>query len=122
MEISKIGSWTITADGIIWSGQPDVDYLIHKDRLDKAGTGERENTYDWLIHMVEKTWLTRKDIYALNTAFIFALEYFKVGFSKEISFVETFKEQEKELKKKEFDSASFKIAPLHLEPREISFL
>jgi hypothetical protein len=72
--------------------------------------------------MVEKSWLTREDVYALNTAIIYALEYFKVGFKKDISFVKTFEMQEKELKEKEFDCDTFKITTLHHEPGDVSFL
>jgi hypothetical protein len=53
--------------------------------------------YDWLVHMVEKTWLTRTDIYALNTALIYAMEEFKIPFPDDLSFVATFNEQDKEL-------------------------
>ncbi len=56
--------------------------------------------YDWLVHLVEKTWLKREDIYALNTALVYALEYFGIGFIEGISFVKTFEEQNKELREK----------------------
>ena len=78
-----------------------LKYFIDKERLAKKGPGERANMYDWLVHMVEKTWLKREDIYALNTALIYSLEYFGIGFPSNISFVKTFEEQKKELKKKD---------------------
>lgn len=55
------------------------------------------NMYDWLVHMATKIWLKKEDIYTLNTAFIYSLEYFGVGFPHGISFVETFKEQSSEI-------------------------
>ena len=100
MEIFKIGNWTSTEEGILWSGKPEVDYFIPKDRLAITGPGNRANMYDWLVHLVEKTWLKKEDIYALNTAFVYSLEYFGVISTEGISFVKTFEEQNRELKSK----------------------
>jgi hypothetical protein len=96
----KIGNWLIDQEGIKWDGKPKTDYLIAKARLTEAGPQGRSKMYDWLVHMPEKTWLTRADIYALNTALIYAMEEFKIPFPKNLSFVETFEQQEKELKGK----------------------
>ena len=100
MEILRIGNWTITEEGICWNGKPKVDYMITKERLAETGSGARANTYDWMVHLVEKTWLKREDIYALNTAIVYSLEYFGIGFPEGISFVKTFEEQNKELQRK----------------------
>lgn len=91
----KIGNWLIKDDGINWDGDNSIDYFIAKNRLTETGTGERIKTYDWLLHMAEKTWITREDIYALNTALIYAMEEFKIPFPEDISFVQTFIEQDK---------------------------
>lgn len=96
MEVFKIGNWLVTVDGIEWGGE-EKEYFIEKERLLESGDGERENMYDWLIHLCGKGWLTDADIYELNTAFIFAMEYFKFDFSTH-SFGETLIEQQKELK------------------------
>jgi len=93
----KINNWLIDQTGIKWAGQPEIDYLIPKEELIKSGFGNRKNMYDWLVHMVEKTWLTRTDIYALNTALIYAIEEFKISFPEDLSFIATFNEQDKEL-------------------------
>lgn len=96
METYKIGNWLVTVDGIEWSGE-EKEYFIEKDRLLENGDGEMENTYDWLVHLCSKGWLTDADIYEFNSAFIYAMEYFKFDFSTR-SFIETLKEQQKELK------------------------
>jgi len=94
----KIGNWLIDEDCIRWNGESKINYKIKKDRL--LESGPRESIYDWLFHMPEKAWLSREDIYALNTAFIYALEYFEIQIPDEKSFVETFIEQEKRLEGK----------------------
>lgn len=100
MENIEIGNWLITKDGIIWNGSPKIDYFISKERIAEAGPDDRKEMYDFLVHLVEKTWITEKDIYALNTAFVFALEHFGIGFNTGLSFVKTFIEQQRELQDK----------------------
>lgn len=92
----KIGNWLIDQDGIKWDGVPKHTYEIAKGRI----TEERDNMFDWLVHMSEKTWLTREDIYALNTAFIYAIEEFGITVPPNMSFVETFLKQDNELRNK----------------------
>lgn len=91
-----IGNWEINQEGIEWKGETGRELIIDKERITEAGIGERENTYDWLIHLTEKSWLTRTDIYALNSAFIYAISLFELGLNSN-SFVKTFIEQEKQL-------------------------
>lgn len=95
----KIGNWLITDESIDWKGQPDNDYYIQIDRLLELDFGD-DKIFHWLTHMAEKTWLTREDIYALNTAFIYAIEYFKIKYDTG-SFIETLKYQQLILKDKE---------------------
>lgn len=97
MQIIKIGNWIIKDDGIHWAGQPETGLVIEKERLNEGGPGDRVEMYDWLVHLPTKTWLTNEDIYALNTALIYALEYFDIGFDNNLSFVKTFIEQQKEM-------------------------
>jgi hypothetical protein len=92
----KIGNWEINQSGIEWKGETGRELIIDRDRITESGFGERENTYDWLIHLTEKSWLTRIDIYALNSAFIYAISVFELDLNSN-SFVKTFIEQEKEL-------------------------
>ncbi len=98
----KIGNWEINQNGIEWKGKTGRELIIDKDRITETGVGARENTYDWLIHLTEKNWLTRNDIYALNSAFIYAISVFGLDLNSN-SFVKTFIEQEKELKFAEED-------------------
>lgn len=88
MEEIKIGNWIIKADGIHWNS-PINEYLIPKDELIVSGTGNREKMYDWLVHLPSKTWLSIEDVYALNTAFIAAMEYYNQDFESN-SFIKTF--------------------------------
>lgn len=94
MLLQQIGKWLITEEGIEWTG--GNEYFIDKDRILEAGPQNRQKMYDWLVHMTEKSWLSVEDIYALNTAFIYAIEYFNLSFDK-LSFVETLKLQEQQL-------------------------
>lgn len=92
-----IGKWEVTEEGIQWTG--DNEYFIDKDRLLESGPGSRSNMYDWLVHLPEKTWLSKEDIYALNTALVYAINYFGLDFHKN-SFVETIVLQQNQLKHK----------------------
>lgn len=95
----KIGNWLITEEGIAWDGQPKVNYQITKERILEGGSSGRINMYDWLVHIPSKTWTTETDIYALNTAFIYALAHYGLNFNTH-SFVETLIEQQDVLKDK----------------------
>lgn len=95
----KIGNWLINDEGIIWNG-PSGKYTITKERLTESGPEGRERMYDWLVHLPEKVWLTREDVYALNTALIFAMEAYNIPFPENLSFIETFIEQEDVMRRK----------------------
>lgn len=90
----KIGNWLIEEGWIKWDGSPKLDYFIEKKRITEPGPGDRNEMYDWLVHLVEKTWITREDIYALNTAIIYAMEAYGISFSNNLSFIKTFIEQD----------------------------
>jgi hypothetical protein len=103
--IINFGKWIVTTKGILW--KPKVNaYFIDCDRLWEARPDKQRDKFDWPLHLVEKTWLTESDIYQLNTAFSFALDYFKEllpdGDSK-LSLWKTFKEQQFLLKVKRED-------------------
>jgi hypothetical protein len=101
MPSQRIGNWEVSEAGVAWKGEPQLDYVITTERLTEAGPESRSNKYDWLVHLVEKTWLTETDIYALNTALIYAIEMSGQQFPKGLSFVETFKEQQMLLRRKQ---------------------
>jgi hypothetical protein len=104
----KIGNWLITEEGIEWNGTPKVEYLISKERMAEHGHSDRKNMYDFLVHLPEKAWIKKADVYTLNTALIYALEYFKIGFNTNLSFVETLNEQQKILQRKQEEKKSRK--------------
>ena len=89
----QIGNWLITADEIKWVGTPDVDYSISRDRLNEPGPDDRSTMYDWLVHLPAKTWVTKADVYTLNTAFVYAQTAWGIGQDPNMSFVDTFVEQ-----------------------------
>lgn len=84
----KIGNWEINIEGIVWKGN-QVEFLIPKEELSLLRRGGNERIYDWLSHPTTKQWINENDIYALNTAYVFAMEYFKINFHVG-SFVDTF--------------------------------
>lgn len=92
-----IGNWKVTDEGI--EHTTDEDVFIPKENLLEKGIAERANSYDWLIHLAGKTWLSVEDIYALNTAYIYAIDYFELDFNK-VSFVDTIKIQQAILRDK----------------------
>lgn len=90
----KIGNWQVISDGIEFTG--DNEYFIPKESLLERGSGERKNMYDFLVHLPTKSWLSVEDIYTLNTAYIYAINYFRLDLNK-LSFVETMILQQKQL-------------------------
>lgn len=97
----QIGNWLITAEGIEWTGGNGGNLLIPRQRIAEPGPPDRNHMYDWLVHLPTKPFLIEQDIFTLNTAIIYALEEYDIGFPAELSFVETFIEQQKELADKE---------------------
>lgn len=55
--------------------------------------------YDWLVHMPNKSWINKEDVYTLNTAFIYAMELYGLDFNIN-SFIKTLKEQQVEMRYK----------------------
>ncbi|NML55820.1 hypothetical protein [Chryseobacterium cheonjiense] len=99
MENFKIGNWLITDKGISWNKENELEYLIAKEDLAESGPQDRSNIYDWLVHMPTKSWINKEDVYALNTAFIYAMELYGFDFNTN-SFIETIKEQQVEMRLK----------------------
>lgn len=93
-KVMKFGNWRVDKYGIVWDGKSagrlPEEYDIHRGSLIEA----RGNVYACLVHMAWKTWTTREDIYALNTAFLYAMERFKIPFPESLSVVETLQEQD----------------------------
>lgn len=99
----KIGNWIINEDGICHQNCPDPEYIITPGILNQAGPQERSKMYDFMVHLPIKRWVSVEDIYTFNTALIFALEHFNIGFSDKLSFVDTIREQQGEIEIKIMD-------------------
>jgi hypothetical protein len=101
MEEYRFGNWLVNHEGISWIGKPyNKDfYFISKQRLNETRNVDNIDLYNWLIHTASKTWITESDVYTLNTAFVFAIDFFNLDF-KTGSFVETLKHQQYELQEK----------------------
>ena len=74
--MAQFGNWLVTIDGIEWTGpgsnpESDSARIIPTNMLLAKQSG---NLYDWPLHIVKAT-LTREDVYAFNTAFVFALQF-----------------------------------------------
>jgi hypothetical protein len=97
MALFTIGNWEISNQGIKWKGTPLQLFSISIEEIRNTGFGERENMYDWLIHVMSRNWITREDVYALNSAYIFVFHHFNIKIDAEI-FARTIKYQEQQFK------------------------
>ncbi len=78
------GCWKLDDEGIEHIGENGYGYFISKDRLDSKGYhNKEENVYNWLIHLLEKLWLSNNDIFDFNHIFLIALGYFNIPVNKE---------------------------------------
>ncbi|MBU1318581.1 MAG: hypothetical protein KKG33_10450 [candidate division Zixibacteria bacterium] len=73
--VQVFGSWIVTEEGLVYGGSPHVEYFIEASRLWEVRPRTRQ--WDWLLHMDEKAWMSDADVYCLNTAFFFALDFFR---------------------------------------------
>jgi hypothetical protein len=73
-EIIRFGTWIVTEQGLL-AEKPH--YFIDKTRLWDVGAEDANDKFACLLHVPERPWITEADLYALNTAFFFALDYFK---------------------------------------------
>jgi len=85
----RIGNWLIDETGINYTPR---DYSIGKDELLKSEY--EDEIFDWPIHLATKTWMTKEDLYAFNSAFIYAIEAYNLKKPLNMSFVKTFFEQD----------------------------
>lgn len=100
-EIIRFGHWIVTSEGIVYEKRKPP-YFIAKNRLWETRPDGKDDKWDWLIHLTEKTWLGEKALYELNTAFFFAQDYFKdlkPSGCEDISTWKTIKVQMKEFSK-----------------------
>lgn len=79
----QFGHWVVTEDGVEWDETKPGTYFIDKSRLLELGPGGQK-TYEWLLHIPEKTWLNREDVLDLNKAFKFAAINYNVEIDEKI--------------------------------------
>lgn len=78
-EVIRFGDWVVTESGVLWAKAKPTAIFVSKDILgfavkDNAG----RELYDMLIQLSRKTWMTELEMYQLNAAYFYAIEYFKV--------------------------------------------
>ena len=74
-------SWIVTDDGII--SEITESCYIPKNQLLSLDP-DSNKTYEWLLHIPEKTWLKREDVLALNEAFRYAAKRFSFELDEDI--------------------------------------
>jgi len=77
--IVKFGIWEIDEEyGLIGRPEHGGEYPIAKNRLwEVRNYRENVQVWDWLLHLIEKSWVKKEEVNDLNTAFCFAQDYFK---------------------------------------------
>ena len=57
----QIGNWELDDDGFVnWKGEGE--YFFPAKELGQVGVGERSNVSDTIVHVSEKTWISRQDM------------------------------------------------------------
>lgn len=77
--IIRFGIWEILEDyGIVGRVNEEYDYNISKERLWET-TEEYEGVQmsGWLLHLANKKWVSSHNVNDLNTAFLFAWDYYR---------------------------------------------
>jgi len=98
----KIGNWLIDEKGI--RHENHKDYQIDLNRLLERGPSDRKNMFDWLVHLPTKAWCSKEDIFALNSAFLYAIETFELECPDDISFAKTMIEQSRIMNRNFYES------------------
>ena len=89
----KIGNWLIDDEGITWDAEP-IAFFISKSSIADSESGDRVNCYNWMLHVASLGWLKPTDVYQFNTAFVYALESYKMNLTEQ-SFIKTLALQQK---------------------------
>ena len=103
MVVCKFGNWAVGSDGIMWQGIRHINYTIPLDKIAVTGTSKHAILYGWLIEIANDTRLSDEDIYSLNTAFVYALDFMlgKLEIPQYALLAETFKEQQRILNERD---------------------
>lgn len=87
------GNWTITNNGLEWTGDDAGSFFIPKEGLTAIRYDKRGRFfYDWILKATDEDWLTQDDLYDLNFAFVFAAAQWGHEFSY-LTFDATLEEQ-----------------------------
>ncbi len=79
----KFGNWIVSEDGITWDEEKHGECTIEDYRLLEISAYPKD-TYDWLLHVPRKKWMTAKDTLDLNEAFQFAAALYKLELDSDI--------------------------------------
>lgn len=85
--IIKFGIWQVESDALV--GKGGRDYIIECSRFWETRDYNGHLVWDWLIHLCEKTWITKENVNDLNTAFFFCQDYFKENKPANLPYVST---------------------------------
>jgi hypothetical protein len=112
MVVSQFGNWTVGTQGIAWCGGRNITCVIPLDHIVNTGSSKNAIIYEWLVEVARDSKFTDEEIYCLNTAFIYALD-FMLGVEFEVPqyalLAETFKEQQDVLKARKKNTNNNKI-------------
>ncbi|HBG70299.1 MAG: hypothetical protein A2W93_11885 [Bacteroidetes bacterium GWF2_43_63] len=73
----KFGNWIVDDNGITGVFPPAMEYHIPIDSIWAVRNYGGHLVWDWLIHVPQKTWITKDNVNDLNAAFMFCFDYFK---------------------------------------------
>lgn len=98
MEEIKFGNWRI-ADGYLeWTVEDRGWYEFQISDFGRRGPQDRNDVVDVLVHLPEKSWITRQDMMDLNDAAQYAYKNLQVAISSGISWEKTMTLQDEILK------------------------
>ena len=85
--IIKFGDWHVEKDNLV--GKVGYDYSIVDSRLWEHSEYNGVLTWDWLIHLANKTWINKESVKDLNNAFFFCQDYFKNTKPSDLPYIST---------------------------------
>lgn len=75
ISIIKFGFWQVEPDALV--AKDGHDYIIECGRFWETRDYNGHLVWDWLIHLANKSWITKDNVKDLNTAFFFCQDYFR---------------------------------------------
>lgn len=93
----RFGNWQIKKGIVTWKGE----YGWYEFDADEFGFGSEDGESHMLVHLVHKTWLTRKDIEDLNKLARYAIDTLGIAISPRFDWDMIMNAQERNLTVKE---------------------